>query len=144
MVYAEKIVTAIARGTVNTRWRDFADIYMLSQHHAISGSTLVRAIHQVAQHRQLQRAPLNQVLPDYGQIGQQRWTAWRRRQQLEDRLPDQFDDVVAAVIAFADPADPRHRREPLLEPSQPRMGITCEANATVKALSQNSPSRSVF
>jgi len=40
MVYAEKIVTAIARGTVNTRWRDFADIYMLSQHHAISGSTL--------------------------------------------------------------------------------------------------------
>jgi hypothetical protein len=30
--------------------------------------------------------------------------AWRRRQQLEDRLPEQFGDVVAAVIDFADPA----------------------------------------
>jgi Nucleotidyl transferase AbiEii toxin, Type IV TA system len=29
MVHTEKIVTAIARGTVNTRWRDFADIYRL-------------------------------------------------------------------------------------------------------------------
>lgn len=29
MVHAEKIVTAMQRGTVNTRWRDFADIYTL-------------------------------------------------------------------------------------------------------------------
>lgn len=26
MVLAEKLVTAIARGTANTRWRDFADL----------------------------------------------------------------------------------------------------------------------
>ena len=31
MVYAEKIVTAITRGTANTRWRDFADIYLLTR-----------------------------------------------------------------------------------------------------------------
>jgi hypothetical protein len=48
--------------------------------------------------------PLAQALDDYGQIGQQRWTAWRRRQRLEDRLPEQFSDVVEAVIDFADPA----------------------------------------
>jgi Nucleotidyl transferase AbiEii toxin, Type IV TA system len=30
MVYAEKIITALQRGTVNTRWRDFADIYILT------------------------------------------------------------------------------------------------------------------
>jgi hypothetical protein len=29
MVLAEKIVTALERGTVNTRWRDFVDIYVL-------------------------------------------------------------------------------------------------------------------
>ena len=28
-MYAEKIVTALQRGTANTRWRDFADIYLL-------------------------------------------------------------------------------------------------------------------
>lgn len=33
MVHAEKIVTAVARGTVNTRWRDFADVYLLSGRH---------------------------------------------------------------------------------------------------------------
>ncbi|MGA2803483.1 MAG: hypothetical protein ABSF89_03685 [Acidimicrobiales bacterium] len=29
---------------------------------------------------------------------------WRRKQQLEDRLPEQFADAVSAVVAFADPA----------------------------------------
>jgi hypothetical protein len=32
MVLAEKLVTAIARGTASTRWRDFADIYLLIRH----------------------------------------------------------------------------------------------------------------
>jgi len=103
MVLAEKIVTAIARGTVNTRWRDFADIYMLTRHHATDGSELVGAIRRVAAHRQVRLLPLAQALDDYGPIGQQRWTAWRRRQRLEERLPEQFGDVVAAVIDFADP-----------------------------------------
>jgi predicted nucleotidyltransferase component of viral defense system len=104
MVHAEKIVTAIARGTINTRWRDFADIYMLALHHAINGSELVRAVRRVAEHRKVRLLPLAQTLDDYGQIGQQSWTAWRRRQRLEDRLPEQFGDVVAAVTDFADPA----------------------------------------
>lgn len=104
MVHAEKIVTAIVRGTVNTRWRDFADIYMLARHHAIAGTELVRSTRLVAEHRQVQLVPLAQALVDYGQIGQQKWTAWRRRQRLEDRLPEAFGDVIAAVIDFADPA----------------------------------------
>jgi hypothetical protein len=33
MVHAEKLVTAIDRGTTNTRWRDFADEYLLSGRH---------------------------------------------------------------------------------------------------------------
>jgi hypothetical protein len=40
MVYAEKIVTAIVRGTLSTRWRDFADIYLLARHHPIDGAQL--------------------------------------------------------------------------------------------------------
>jgi predicted nucleotidyltransferase component of viral defense system len=104
MVHAEKIVTAIARGTVNTRWRDFADIYMLSRRHAINGTQLVRSTRRVAEHRHVQLAPLTEILVGYEEIGQQRWAAWRRRQKLEDRLPEQFQDVLTAVIDFADPA----------------------------------------
>jgi hypothetical protein len=33
MVYAEKFLTALQRGTANTRWRDFADLYLLTDRH---------------------------------------------------------------------------------------------------------------
>ncbi len=104
MVHAEKIVTAVARGTVNTRWRDFADIYLLSRRHALAAADLAGSLRQVARHRRVELVPLVRVLDGYGEIGQARWAAWRRRQQLEDRLPDQFAEVVSAVVTFADPA----------------------------------------
>jgi hypothetical protein len=44
MVHAEKIVTAVSRGTVSTRWRDFADIYLLSRHHPIDGDELIASV----------------------------------------------------------------------------------------------------
>ncbi|MGD0455464.1 MAG: nucleotidyl transferase AbiEii/AbiGii toxin family protein, partial [Solirubrobacteraceae bacterium] len=59
MVHAEKVVTAVARGTVNTRWRDFADIYVLAQRHAIDGTELVRSARRVSEHRQVQLVPLS-------------------------------------------------------------------------------------
>jgi hypothetical protein len=104
MVYAEKIVTAITRGTANTRWRDFADIYALARRHAVDGTELGTSIRQVALHRGSLLAPLSSTLDGYSGIGQQRWEAWRRKQHLEDRLPGQFGEVLAAVVAFADPA----------------------------------------
>jgi Nucleotidyl transferase AbiEii toxin, Type IV TA system len=104
MIHAEKVVTAISRGTVSTRWRDFADIYLLSRHHPIDGDEIVVSVRDVADHRQVELMPLAQVLDGYGAIGQQRWAAWRRKQRLDDRLPESFDGVVRAVIAFADVA----------------------------------------
>ncbi|MGH7919810.1 MAG: nucleotidyl transferase AbiEii/AbiGii toxin family protein, partial [Candidatus Dormibacteraceae bacterium] len=80
MVHAEKIVTAISRGTVNTRWRDFADIYLLCRRHPLRGADLAHSILDVAQHREIRLVPLSNVLPGFGEIGQQRWTAWRRKQ----------------------------------------------------------------
>ena len=103
MVHAEKIVTAVARGTVNTRWRDFADVYLLSRRHSLAGAELTESVRQVARHRQVELVPLTRVLDGYAEIGQTRWAAWRRKQQMEDRLPDKFAEVVSAVVTFADP-----------------------------------------
>ena len=36
-VLAEKLVTAVQRGEANTRWRDFADVYLLTGSHAVHG-----------------------------------------------------------------------------------------------------------
>jgi hypothetical protein len=104
MVHAEKIVTAIARGAVNTRWRDFADIYLLSRHHSVDGNELARSIRDVADHRGVRPQALNTLLDGYARIGQARWAAWRRKQTLDDRLPETFGDVISAVVDFADPA----------------------------------------
>lgn len=104
MVHAEKIVTAAVRGTTSTRWRDFADMYLLAHHHPIDGTELGISIREVARHRSVRLRPLRQVLAGYDAIGQQRWRAWRRRQQLEDRLPADFAEVITDVTAFTDPA----------------------------------------
>lgn len=103
MVHAEKLVTALSRGTVNTRWRDFADLYMLTRRHDQRASELRSAIEAVAAYRQVALQPLAVPLAGYADIAQSRWDAWRRKQQLDDRLPAHFAEVLGAVMAFADP-----------------------------------------
>lgn len=103
MVLAEKITTAVQRGAANTRWRDFADIYLLTRHHPIDGADLRRCLHEVATYRQATLEPLSTTLDGYDSIGRQGWAAWRRRNQLGDLVPESFAELLAAVIAFADP-----------------------------------------
>lgn len=45
---------------------------------------------------------LGRVLDGYGAIGQQRRVAWRRKQRLDDHLPERFSEVVSGVAGFAD------------------------------------------
>ena len=103
MVHAEKLVTALQRGTVNTRWRDFADVWALSGRHPVNGDEVQTALSVVAEHRRVQLARLADVLDGYAALAQGRWWAWRRKQQMLDQ-PEQFNDLLQAVIAFADPA----------------------------------------
>jgi hypothetical protein len=103
MVLAEKIVTAIARGTANTRWRDFVDIYTLARRHNIDGKTLRQSLLTVAEYRDVALAALHSVLADYAEIAQQRWLAWLRKQRMESTVPTVFPTVLGLVAAFADP-----------------------------------------
>lgn len=102
MVHAEKLVTAVDRGTVNTRWRDFGDVYVLAGTHELAAADLRAAITTVAAHREVRLQPLEVVLDGYAALAQTKYGAWRRKNR-RDELPDQFADLLAAVIAFADP-----------------------------------------
>lgn len=102
LVLAEKIVTAIQRGTANTRWRDFVDISNLAEADIEDGS-LMEAIARTASHRQVTLHPLREVLAGYGPLAQQRWTAWRRKQRLVETTPEFFADLLEQVMAFSDP-----------------------------------------
>lgn len=122
MIYAEKIVTAVQRGTANTRWRDFADIYLLSGRHPVDGTELERSLRTVATHRSVDLAPLVDILDEYSELSRTSWAGWVRRQHLDDRLSLSFSTVLHEVAKFADPVlrgeavgrtwDPAQRRWP--------------------------------
>jgi len=103
MVLAEKIVTALARGTANTRWRDFLDLYVLVRRHAVHAQTLRASMQQVAQYRGVTLVPLRPMLVGYPDIAQSRWLAWLRKQRLDAVAPVEFSIVVEVVTSFADP-----------------------------------------
>jgi hypothetical protein len=103
MVHAEKIITAVSRGTANTRWRDFGDIYILARAHPVDAVELAQSIATVAAHRQVALAQLADALDGYAELAQARWASWRRRQKREEDLPASFAEVLDTVAAFADP-----------------------------------------
>ena len=102
MVLAEKIVTALERGTVSTRWRDFVDIYVLTGRYAINAQTLKSSMQRVAEFRNAEIAPLRTVLNGYSAIAQTRWRAWLRKQRLDNTIPTDFSIVLEHVVSFAD------------------------------------------
>jgi hypothetical protein len=103
MVFAEKIVTAVQRGQANTRWRDFADIYLLSCRHNQKGDELADAVTAVATYRQATIRPLSAVLDKFEDIAQRQWEVWCRRQQLLAVVPANFQVVLAHGVRFSDP-----------------------------------------
>lgn len=103
MVIAEKLSTAIARGTANTRWRDFVDIYVLAHRHNIDGDRLRTSLQTVSEHRAIALVPLTAVLREYAELAQPRWAAWLKKQKLEAAAPIRFASVLEYVSGFADP-----------------------------------------
>jgi hypothetical protein len=104
MVRAEKVVTMLERGEVNTRWRDFADVYLLAARHDADGDELMAAMEAVAKHRGVRLRGLLPDLEALPELAQRRWAAWVRKQRLGDRLPHSFQEMLSSILRFADPA----------------------------------------
>ena len=109
-VVAEKTVTMLQRGSVNTRWRDFVDVRSLAREHSFVAGDVWRAASAVAGHRQVALEPLADVLDGYRAIAQPRWRAWRAKHRLEDRSLADFGAQLADVMAFVDPVYARIRQ----------------------------------
>jgi hypothetical protein len=103
MVLAEKIMTALERGSANTRWRDFGDIFVITGQRTFGAREIRQALQAVAEYRHVELAGLDEVLDGYAGIGQQRWSSWRRKLQLTETLPDSFDHALDSLRAFANP-----------------------------------------
>ncbi|MGC4943883.1 nucleotidyl transferase AbiEii/AbiGii toxin family protein [Kribbella sp. DT2] len=103
MVVAEKVLTAVERGEANTRWRDFADLLIISRAQKFSAGELATALATVAAHRNLAEAPLGTRLVGLPAIAQSKWAIWRRRQASADQLPANFAQVLDEIAVFVDP-----------------------------------------
>jgi len=103
-VVAEKLSTMIALGDLNTRDRDWADLWRLTCAHDMSGRVLRAALERTSTYRGVALRPLSRVAVRLPQLRQGSYTAWRRRQMTEAlAYPGDFADVVRPVIRFADP-----------------------------------------
>lgn len=102
-VLAEKVVTMIERGDTTTRERDFADVYLLTRHHAVDAATFAHAVRATAAHRQAELRPLRDALVVLATVRQDDWTRFLKRSGLEHQTPATYAEAIDAVAAFADP-----------------------------------------
>ena len=96
MVVAEKLVTALQRGRASTRWRDFADLFMLVPGDLVDDE-IIGALRAVAKYRGVPLQPLGKVLDGMPNEAQARWATWRERQGAQDRVPEDFAIVLDAL-----------------------------------------------
>lgn len=99
---AEKGVTILERGITSTRWRDYVDIVQLARH-GIDTEELLRSAQAVTRYRGVALEPIAAHVAGYGQVGQRKWAAWRRKEGLEAVCEENLDEQMALVAAVLDP-----------------------------------------
>lgn len=87
---------ALQRGRASTRWRDFADLFVLVPGDLLAAE-VIEALRAVASHRGVALQPLGVVLAGMPKEAQARWATWRERQRAEDRVPQDFATVLDAL-----------------------------------------------
>jgi hypothetical protein len=122
-VLAEKVVTALARGETNTRERDWADIWRLTNTHNLHGASMQEAIHRTSTYRGIELRPLSASLGNLVDNRASRYRIWLRQQGLDAaQYPDEFAAIVSDVVAFADPLLAGHITDQQWSPQNRRWG----------------------
>jgi hypothetical protein len=99
---AEKIATMMERGELNTRDRDFADVWVLSRLHTIDARALRATLQALIEHRGHPVLPLSEALAELPDR-QQSYDALRKRASFTLAPPDRWEELIADVVAFVDP-----------------------------------------
>jgi predicted nucleotidyltransferase component of viral defense system len=104
-VVAEKFHAMVVHGEINSRMKDFYDIWSLARHFAFDGALLARAIHETFEHREtaIPATPVA-LTPAFADAADKRaqWQAFIRRQPL-DHEPPTLAEVVELIAVFLQP-----------------------------------------
>ncbi|MEW5957175.1 MAG: nucleotidyl transferase AbiEii/AbiGii toxin family protein, partial [Chloroflexota bacterium] len=105
-VIAEKLQAMVALGMVNSRMKDFYDIWLMAQQFSFEGQVLVQAIRSTFERRQTE-IPANPPVALTAKFGQdldkqKMWLAFLERSRVEMTLPE-FTEVIDQIAGFLNP-----------------------------------------
>jgi len=100
---AEKFEAMVSLGILNSRMKDFYDIWLLSRQFDFDGKKLAEAIRLTFEQRgTVLTVPIDSFSRDFAEGKQNQWTAFRKRLQQE-HTPASFQEVTSAVATFLSP-----------------------------------------
>ena len=100
---AEKFQAMLKLGELNSRMKDFYDIWLLSRQFDFNGANLTEAIRLTLSHRgSTIPTDITAFSKEFVEAKQVQWTAFSKRLGQE-HVPTNFSDIVSAVEAFIQP-----------------------------------------
>ena len=102
---AEKYQAMVKLGVLNSRMKDFYDIWMLSRTFDFNGEVLAKAIERTFMNRKIDLTNDPVIFdPSFGRDGtkQVQWQGFIRKARLRN-VPGDFEDVVAGIKMFLEP-----------------------------------------
>ncbi|MGO2148616.1 nucleotidyl transferase AbiEii/AbiGii toxin family protein [Halomonas sp.] len=111
---AEKFQAMVHLGELNSRMKDFYDIWILSRQHSFTLSNLDGAITRTFANRHTALPETNPFSTAFVDSKQPQWQAFHKRLG-QDHVPEAFSEVVVAVLEFLGPviektpANPVHK-----------------------------------
>ena len=102
-VIAEKVEAMVRHGELNSRMKDFYDIWLLARHFDFDGGTLAEAVRRTFERRgsTLSRNPVA-FSPPFVEAKEAQWSAFLKRTRIE-HAPPALRDIVAELEAFLGP-----------------------------------------
>ena len=100
---AEKFETMVKLGELNSRMKDFYDIWMLARQFDFDSASLAEAIRKTFTQRQADLpASVVALSKEFGQAKQSQWNAFRKRLG-QDYVPVEFEDILSVLRTFLEP-----------------------------------------
>lgn len=102
-VIAEKLETMFKLGEINSRMKDFYDIWILSRQCEFIGATLTTSIVKTMDKRGTLPPPdLHGFFQPFLDNKQSQWNAFRKRLGMAS-VPERFESVIQEIVAFLTP-----------------------------------------
>jgi len=99
---AEKFEAMVKLGNLNSRMKDFFDIWLLSRYFSFDQAILAKALTLTFAQRETEMDTSVVFSPEFASLKQVQWEAFRKRQKLS-YAPAQFSDVINNLSRFLMP-----------------------------------------